>query len=301
MNILLTGGTGFLGRHLVQTFLARGDRCVVISRGGTDPWRDERVTVVRADPTRPGPWQDRVAVSDAVVNLAGALLVDPPHRWTRERKELIRASRVETTRRLSEAILAASRCPAALVSASAVHYYYGCDEEAELDEHAGPGDRFPAPIVVEWEAAARQAEPRLKVTLLRIAPILAKGGGLLERMVGPFRLGVGGPWGNGRQWWPWIHLADAVGVILLAIDDGLPGPVNLAAPGIVRVDEFAHALGHALHRPAIARVPAFALRLALGEAAAALLASLRVVPRALLARGYAFRFPDLAGALADIF
>jgi hypothetical protein len=298
MKVFLTGGTGFLGRRLVAALRELGHACVVVSRRAARA-APAGVEVVQADPTRPGAWQAAVDGCDAVVNLAGAPIVDPPHRWTATRRETIRASRLETTRGVVDAIRAAGRRPTVMVSGSAVGYY-GSRGDRELDETAPPGDDFLARLCVDWEEAARGAPPATRVTLLRTGIVLGAEGGALHQMLTPFRLGLGGPWGAGTQWWSWIHADDFVGLVLFAIERGLPGAVNVVAPAPVTVSEFARTLGDVLSRPAIARIPEFALRLALGDAAAAMLASQRVVPRRALDVGYAFRHPTLRGALKDV-
>ena len=300
MRVFVTGGTGFIGTRLVHALAERGDECVVLSRSATDRWGNPRVEVLKGDPTRPGEWQSRVGDADVVVNLAGKRLVEPPHRWTEARKRQLVQSRVESTRQVVAAIRAASTTPAVLLSASAIGYYG--DRAAEvLDESASPGDDFLAKLSLKWEEAAREAEGVTRVALLRTGLVLDPKEGALAPLVPLFKLGLGGPWGSGEQWWSWIHIADEVGLILFAIDRELAGPINLTAPTPVTVNEFAESLGSALKRPAMLRAPAFAMRLALGEMANALLGSQRVVPQRALDAGYAFRFPDLAGALAELF
>ncbi len=235
-----------------------------------------------------------------MVNLAGHRIVEPPHRWTEARKQLISKSRTEATRQCVAAIRAAATAPRALISASAIGYYG--DRGAEvLHEATPPGDDFLARLAVEWEAEAREVESHTQVTLLRTGLVLDPKDGAMAPLVPLFKLGLGGPWGSGEQWWSWIHLADQIGLILFAIDNDIPGPVNLTAPNPVTVNEFAKALGAALNRPALLRVPEFALRLMLGEMADSLLGSLRVVPQRALETGYKFQFPKLDGALADLF
>ena len=297
MHIFFTGGTGYVGSHIVRHSRAAGHDCTVVTRGRDAPWDDAAVRLLEADPKRPGDWQRDAGHADVIVNLAGASLIDPPHRWTRETKRMIRASRIETTERLAEAIAAADPPPAHFISMSAVGYYGDRGEEA-LTESTAPGDDFVARICHDWEAAATEVTDRCRVTLLRTAPVVGRGAPLLRPMLTPFRLGLGGPWGSGKQWWPWIHVEDVVGLVQLIIDRRLTGPVNLTAPEPVRVSTFAKTLGEVLNRPAVARVPAFALRLALGEAAEAILVSQRVVPARAREERYMYRYPVLRDALA---
>jgi uncharacterized protein (TIGR01777 family) len=299
MKVFLTGGTGFVGRRLVAALVARGDTCVVVSRRAVPPWLPRGLETIRDDPTRPGPWQSVLGGCDAVVNLAGAPIVDPPHRWTDATKRVIRESRIETTHAVVDALRHAPSPPAVLVSASGADYY-GSRDDRPLDETASPGEGFLARVCIDWEEAARGAADVTRVTLMRSSIVLGAEGGALHRMLTPFRLGVGGAWGPGTQWWPWIHADDQVGLTLLALDRPLPGAINAASPQPVTVDEFARTLAAALSRPAIARVPEFALRLALGEAADALLSSKRMIPSRALEAGYLFRFPELRGALRQI-
>ncbi len=298
MKVLLTGGTGFIGSAIITRLLEQGDRCVVISRGDRNPWSTDRVEVVQADPTRAGAWQEQVGQADVVINLAGAPMVDPRHRWTTERRETLRASRVETTRRLVEAMERFGG-PKTFVSGSAVGYYGSRDDE-KLDEGAGPGDGFLADLAIEWEQAARAADAIARVVIVRTGIVLGLEGGALPSLRLPFLFGVGGPWGSGEQYWPWIHRDDAVGLILWAIDGTVSGAINLAAPQSATVKEFARALGKALRRPSFIPLPGLFLKLTLGEASETLLASQRVLPRRALDEGYTFRHPELDPALRDL-
>jgi uncharacterized protein (TIGR01777 family) len=256
------------------------------------------VRVIQADPTRPGPWLGEIERHDAVVNLAGERIIDPPRRWTRARKQRLWESRVSTTENIVTAIRAAERRPT-LVSGSAIGFY-GDRGDVIVDEDGPAGSDFLGRLASAWEAAACGAQAVTRVTLLRIGIVLGPGGGALAPLLRLFRLGLGGPWGSGRQWWSWIHLTDAVGLILMTLDREVAGAINLTAPNPVTVNEFAAVLGGALRRPAILRVPAVATRLAFGEAAAALLNLQRVIPRRALALGYSYRFPSLPEALRDV-
>jgi uncharacterized protein (TIGR01777 family) len=300
VKIFLTGATGFIGTALVRSLVSRGDECVVLSRGDRDPWGNARVRIVRGNPTVAGRWEKELDGADVVINLAGERIVDPPHRWTDERKRRLRSSRVETTHNLALAIRAARRPPKILLSGSAIGYYGGRGDEI-VDESTPPGADFLARLALDWEAAAMEAAGSSKVTLLRSGIVLGRDGGALAPLVTLFKLGLGGPWGDGRQWWSWIHLEDEVGLIHLAIDRMLNGPLNLTAPHPVTVNDFAKAMGRALGRPAIVRAPAFALRMALGEASEALLHLQRVVPKRAIEADYEFRFPTIDTALAEIF
>jgi uncharacterized protein (TIGR01777 family) len=300
MRVFITGGTGYIGTHLVGALRQRGDECVVVSRSAENPWSDPHVRLVTADPTESGPWQEEIGTCDAVVNLAGVPIVDPPHRWTSSRKDALRRSRVDTTRNVVDGIRATSRRPGVLLSQSAVGYY-GRRGDEPLDETAPPGNDFLAGIAVEWEAAALEASAVTQVAVLRSAPVLGAGGGALAAMEPIFKLGLGGPWGDRSAWWSWIHIDDQVRLMQYALDGSLEGPVNATAPHPVTVDTFAKALGKALGRPAVAHAPAFALRAALGEAADALLHLQRVVPTQALAAGFEFAYPSIEAALAAIY
>lgn len=297
MRVFLTGGTGFIGSAVARALVARGDACTILTR--SDRPSRPGITYLRGDPRLPGPWQDALAGADAVVNLAGARFVDPLHPWTEARKRLLHASRVDTTRLVATAIRSAARPPRVLASASAIGYY-GDRGDEELAESAPPGDGFLANLAMEWEAAAQEAASATRVVTIRTGLVLGHGG-LLTPMLPLFKLGLGGVWGSGRQWWPWIHLTDEVGLILHALDSDMTGPINLTAPNPVRVETFAKALGRALGRPVLLRAPAFLLRLGLGEAAQALLGSQRVLPRRAIEHGYEFRFGELDEALSELF
>ena len=299
MRIFLTGGTGFVGTHLIRALLERGDECVVISRSAKNPWSGSNVRIVRANPVQPGKWQDQVSGVDLVVNLAGQRIVDPPRRWTDQTKQALRESRVATTKNVADAIRKANEPPSLFLSASAIGFY-GSRGDEELTEASKAGTGFLAELSVEWERAALAAKQHTRVAVLRTALVLGNEGGPLPPMLPPFKLGVGGPWGDGKQWWSWIHIADHVRLMLFIVERQLADATNLTAPNPVTVNEFAATLGRVLNRPVFFRVPALAMRAALGEAASALLDSQRVLPLRALEMGFEFRFPTVTEALQDL-
>ena len=298
MRVFITGASGLLGGLLIDRLLARGDQARALSRRPPDQARPG-LTWIAGDVNTVGEWQGQLEGTDAVVHLAGESLA--ARRWTARQKERIQHSRVVGTRNVVGAIAAATARPRILVSASGIHVY-GARGEEELDESAATGTGFLADLCRQWEAeAGRAADAGARVVCLRTAVVLSRRGGALERMRTAFSLFVGGPLGDPRAWFPWVHLDDAVGLILHALDvPALAGPVNVVAPEPVRMRDFARALGGALHRPALLPVPALALRLLLGEMASVVNPGLKVVPRAALATGYAFAHPTLAGALAAV-
>jgi uncharacterized protein (TIGR01777 family) len=238
---------------------------------------------------------------DAVVNLAGENLFS--QRWNSASKKVIRDSRLNSTANVVKALARkpqrAAGSPKVLVNASAVGYYGPRGDEA-LTEESPAGNDFLGQLCVAWEQAARRAEALgVRVAVLRIGVVLAKEGGALEQLLPTFQMGMGGPTGSGRQWLSWVHPADLLAILLLAVDNAaVQGPVNAMAPEPVTNGDFAQALGRALHRPAIMPTPAFALRLMLGEAAEGALTGQRVFPTKVLSLGYAFQFPTLDEALA---
>jgi len=283
-RILLTGGTGFIGGALAAALQARGDEVVVVSRRGAITWD----TI-----------EEEVARADAIVHLAGEPIADA--RWTPERLELIRRSRVDTTRRIAQALVATPHARVFL-SGSAVGIYGMRRDDVVCDEATPPGGDVLARIGVEWEAAADPArQAGVRVVHPRIGIVLGQGGAL-AKMRKPFELFTGGPLGPGKQWLSWIHVSDVVRALVFALDrSNLSGPVNLVAPEPATMNDFAKALGKALGRPSLFRVPAIALETLLGEGVAELLLTgQRVRPGRLLEEGFAFEFPRLGEALKDL-
>ena len=302
MTIVIAGGTGFLGRALAARLAGAGHDVLVLTRGAASTPTPPRVRAVAWAPDgQAGPWSAAIDAADAVVNLAGESIAE--HRWSAAHKRRVLESRLDATRSLTAAIRAAARPPAVFVSGSAVGYYGPRGDEI-VTEDTPPGSDFLARVAVQWEAeAAGAAGTRTRVVCIRTGLVLGAEGGALPRMLLPFRLGAGGPLGSGRQYWPWIHRDDWTALVEWAIGAaGATGAVNATAPNPVTNREFARALGRALHRPAFVPAPAFALRLALGEMADALLLSgQRAVPARAERLGFSFRYPTVDAALAGIF
>ncbi len=300
MKVTLTGATGPIGARLVAILRRRGDDVTVLTRDPAKA-RDalEGVEAVGWDPmTGPAP-AEALAGRDGVVHLAGETVAQ---RWNDETRARIHASRETGTRNLVEGLrqLGHDRRPGVLVSSSAVGYY-GKHGDEVVDESFGPGDDFLARVCVAWEREAQAAaELGVRVTIIRTGVVLSPDGGALEKMLPFFKLGVGGPVAGGAQWMPWIHIDDVVGLYIAALDrDAWTGAVNGSAPEPVTNREFSRRLGKALHRPAFAPVPGFAVRLLYGDMAEIVTEGQRAVPKRPLELGYAFRHADLDEALRD--
>ena len=300
MRVFVTGATGFIGRALVPALQREGHTVVAWARSEARARARLGADIETASAgASTGELAAELERCDAVVNLAGEPIVGA--RWTAARRRVLRDSRVGVTAALVKGLEAARRRPRVLVSGSAVGWYG--DRAAEtLDEGSSPGDDFLARLCRDWEAAALESEKLgLRVILLRTGAVLGRDGGALAPMLLPFRLGLGGPVGSGRQYLAWIHLHDLVRIVTVAIaDEGLRGVVNGTAPEPATNREFAKALGRALRRPALLPVPALAVRAIFGEAAGVLLSSQRVSPGVLRRRGFTFGFPALDAALGDV-
>jgi uncharacterized protein (TIGR01777 family) len=301
MKIVIAGGSGFLGRALSERLVAGGHQVLVLARGRrpSTPWEGPRSTLAWTPDGTTGDWTQALEGADAVVNFAGEPIGNA--RWTKARKAVILDSRVRATCSLVAAIRELRNPPTVLVSSSA-QGYYGDRGDEELTEEAAAGTDFLADVCVRWEAEARKAEGRARVVTLRTGIVLSAQAGALPRMLLPFRLFGGGPFGSGRQFMSWIHIEDWVGIVVLALASSrVRGPVNLGSPVPVRNRDFASALGRALHRPSLLPAPGFALRLALGEMAQPLLlASTRMVPAQASVAGYRFVFQNAGEALGNL-
>lgn len=299
----VTGATGLIGPRLIAALQRGGTQVTVLSRDSARA--QQRLGAAGLEPVEAFDWDlmsepapaQALQGRDAVVHLAGENIAQ---RWSAEAKRAIRASRITGTRNLLAGLEQADARPAALVSSSGVGYY-GAHGEEPLDEDAAPGADFLARICVDWEQEASNASALgMRVVLVRTGVVLDSDGGALEKMLPPFRLGVGGPVAGGRQYISWVHLDDLVGVIVAAVtDERWSGPVNATAPEPVSNRDFSRALGRALKRPALLPVPGAALSLLYGEMAEIVTKGARVVPAKALVLGYEFAHAELGEALAS--
>ncbi len=295
MHVLITGGSGFIGQALCPALLEAGHELTVLTRNAERAAQSLPQDVALIERL------DQAERADAVVNLAGEPLADG--RWTEKRKREFRHSRLGTTKDLIQWIedQPAAQRPRVLVSGSAIGYY-GPRGDEKLDEAAPPGDDFAATLCRDWEHAAQAAEAfGLRVAIMRIGVVLGPGGGALAKMLPPFKLGAGGPMGDGQQWMSWVHRQDLASLILWLLENKhTHGPHNATAPEPVRNREFAKTLAHVLHRPALITTPALALKLMFGEMSTLLLTGQRVVPAHATAGGFQFKYPELEAALREV-
>ena len=296
MHILLTGGTGLIGRQLCRHWSAQGHRLTVWSR------TPEKVAKICGAQVRGIARLEDVGDEplDAIINLAGAPIADRP--WTHRRKALLWSSRITLTETLLAWLETREQKPAVLISGSAVGWY-GDGGERELTEESAPViDDFASQLCIAWEETAQRAEALgIRVILIRTGLVLSADGGFLSRLLLPFKLAMGGPLGNGRQWMPWIHIKDQIALIdFLLHQETASGPYNACAPKPVRNSEFAKTLGAVLHRPAFMPMPTLALKVCLGEMSLLLLGGQKAMPVRLLEAGFTFQFTDLRAALDDL-
>jgi uncharacterized protein (TIGR01777 family) len=296
MRVTVTGATGRIGRHLVAALKARGDEVAVLTR---DPDKASELLGVDAfawnlkEDAAP---KEALTGRDAIVHLAGE---DVGQRWSKEVKDEILDSREKGTRNIVHTIFDTKPRPKALICASAAGYY-GAHGDEPVDEYAAPGGDWLAGVVARWERQADTAKIGTRTVLVRTGIVLDAEGGALAKMLPPFKAGLGGPIGSGKQYMPWIHLDDVVGIYLAAIDNPtFQGPVNASAPEPVTNKAFAKALGRAINRPAVAPVPGFTIKLLYGEMSQIVLTGVNMVPGRVAELGYEFQHPDLDEALRD--
>ena len=299
MNLVITGATGFIGGELVARLKQENHSLTLFSRKLPKNSAGSLVRWMPWDLAHPSTWQGELEGADGVIHLAGEPIAGK--RWTAGQKLRLRQSRIDTTRAIVTAIAKAKSKPRFLVNASAVGYY-GPHGDETVSEESSPGKDFLGELCVEWEAEASKAKDLgLRVVFLRTGIVLGKGKGALAKMVPPFKLFMGGRLGSGKQWFPWIHVDDEVGLIHFLIEhDRAEGPFNLTAPNPVTMDHFCKALGKALNRPSWAPVPASLLYLMLGEMADMLLAGQRALPQEALRLGYNFKFGKVEEALESL-
>ncbi len=295
----MAGGTGFIGNALVERLLHERHSITLLTRNPSKVQSRTNLRIEKWDAKTIGPWGTMVDGADAIVNLTGEIIAGK--RWTKRQKEVILGSRIDATRALVKSIEQASKKPALLISASAVGYY-GSVPSGDVPESFPPGTDFLAGICGRWEEEAFAATMfGVRVVTPRLGVVLADDGGALARMLLPFKLFIGGHLGDGKQWFPWIHRDDVVeGMLFLLQSSVISGPVNFVAPEPLTMKEFSRTIGGILRRPSWAPVPAFALRILMGEMADMLLTGQRVIPKKMMDAGYVFRYPALTSALGEI-
>jgi uncharacterized protein len=297
MNVFITGGTGFVGRYLVETLNKKGHHTTVVGRRKDSGFRDDaKIVYISANTTQPGPWQNPLKDCTAVFNLAGQSIFG---RWNRRYKKQMYDSRVLTTRNIVAAL--PTNRQATLISASAAGYY-GHRGNDILVETESPGADFLAGICIDWEKEAQKARKKgWRVATTRLGVVLGSGGGVLEKIVPAYRLFLGGNIGDGSQWFPWIHMDDLLAAFLyIWQNEDLDGAFNLCAPLPVQYKKLAKALGTVLKRPSILPTPGFMMRMALGEFGETMLNSHRMQPDRLEKHGFRFNYPEIDSALRHL-
>ncbi|MBU2512347.1 TIGR01777 family oxidoreductase [bacterium] len=297
MKAFISGGRGFVGRHLSRFLLEKGYKIVATSRSAQfSEIADENYHYISADTTKPGPWQKELEDIDVVINLAGVNIF---HYWSKDYKQSIYDSRIYTTRNLIDALPSSRNIT--FISTSAVGFYGNRGEDI-LNESEPVGRDFLAKVCEDWEIEANKAEKKnARVIITRFGVVADKSGGAMKMMIPPFRFFVGGPLGNGRQWFPWIHLTDLMSAIWLLIEKkDQKGIFNFCAPGSIRNREMAKIIGKLLKRPSFFPVPKFAVDLVIGELGSMVLNSQRAIPEKLQTLGFDFQYPDFEKAMIDI-
>jgi len=298
MNVFMTGGTGFVGTYLTKRLIAEGHKVTILTQPlGSAALKLSGLAYADGNPTVKGLWQDSVKEHDVIINLAGASIFS---RWTPQQKKILLQSRIETTRNLVSALPDNAK-NITFFSTSAVGYY-GFHEDEELSENMPAGNDFLARLAYDWEQEALRAQYKgARVVITRFGIVLGKSGGALGQMIPLFKYFLGGPLGNGRQWFSWVHMRDlAEAFIFLLKHTEINGAVNLCSPQPLRNVDLARAIGKILHRPSFMPAPGFMIKLILGEFGSVLLKGQRVIPRRLLDAGFQFQYANIEEALRSI-
>jgi len=298
MKVLMTGGTGFVGTSLSKRLISEGHLVTVLTHETREPaLKMQGLSYLHGNPTVQGEWQKAVPEHDVIINLAGASIFS---RWTEEQKQILRSSRILTTRNLVDALSQDAK-HITFFSTSAVGYY-GFHQDEEVTESSPAGTDFLARLAYDWESEALNAGKKgARVVMTRFGIVLGKDGGALGQMIPLFKSFLGGPLGSGRQWFSWVHMHDLVEAFIFLLDKKeISGPVNLCSPEPVRNKELGAAIGRVLHRPSFMPAPGFMIKLILGEFGSVLLEGQRVIPKRLLDAGYKFKYPGIDEALKNI-
>lgn len=298
MKVLMTGGTGFVGTSLSKRLISEGHLVTVLTHETREPaLKMQGLSYLHGNPTVQGEWQKAVPEHDVIINLAGASIFS---RWTEEQKQILRSSRILTTRNLVDALSQDAK-HITFFSTSAVGYY-GFHQDEEVTESSPAGTDFLARLAYDWESEALNAGKKgARVVMTRFGIVLGKDGGALGQMIPLFKSFLGGPLGSGRQWFSWVHMRDLVEAFIFLLDKKeISGPVNLCSPEPVRNKELGAAIGRVLHRPSFMPAPGFMIKLILGEFGSVLLEGQRVIPKRLLDAGYKFKYPGIDEALKNI-
>lgn len=304
MNIFITGGTGLIGKALIDKLIERGNNITVLSRNKEKAQKlfKNKVNVVQGDPSQKGDWQN-ILISggfDSIINLAGEAVTSK--RWTEIEKNIIYESRTKTTENIIDSIKKIPNKPKSLINASAVGYYGFQQDDREINENETIGKDFLSYLCRDWEDKARKAEKLgLRVVRLRIGIVLSENGGALEKMVIPFKLYAGGHIGDGKQWIPWVHINDVVSMIIFSIDnENIKGPINLTSPNPVRMKDFCKEMGKVINRPSWLPVPSITLKATFGEMADIITSGQRAIPQKALTNGYKFQYENVEEALKNL-
>jgi len=301
MKVGLMGGTGFVGASLLNQLVAKGYKIVLLTRDKKKAihLESQTIQVVQWQADDLDSWKESIEGCDAIINLAGEGIA--AKRWTKQQKEKIKTSRIQSTRSLVRVIESLKQKPPVLVNASAIGYY-GDVPEGDVTESHPKGESYLSDVCEGWEKEAEKAQDfGVRVVMLRIGIVLGKKGGALKRMLPPFQFFIGGPLGTGKQWFPWVHRDDVIGAILFSLtNEKVEGRVNMTAPESLRMKEFCHVLGKVLHRPSSLPVPTFALKLLAGDMSEMLITGQKVVPKKLQEYGYTFKYPQCEEALRAI-